>query len=97
VDEQRVHLALVGQLLEQRPEGLLDLGALLLVGVEVHRELLLLEEDFLLLGDVGAALLDLVVLVLPQQEAGRELYRDENEDQGPGLDRPRPVPRLLGV
>src|SRR6185436_12696029 len=50
-----VHLALVGQLLEQRAERLLDLGALLLVRVEVHREALLLEEDFLLLGDVGAS------------------------------------------
>src|SRR6185312_15127509 len=97
VDQQRVHLALVGQLLQERAEGLLDLHALLLVGLEVHRELLLLEEGVLLLVDVLAALLDLLGLPLPEEEVGGDLDRQEDREEGAGLDRPWPVARLLRV
>jgi hypothetical protein len=97
VDEERVHLALVGQLLQERAKGLLDLGALLLVRLQVHGELLLLEERFLLLGHVLLAFLDLVLLVRPEQEEERDLDDDEDDDEGADLGKPRPVAGLLRV
>jgi hypothetical protein len=88
---------LFGSCFRSAPKGLLDLRALLLVRLQVHGELLLLEERLLLLGDVLLAFLDLVLLVRPEQEEERDLDDDEDDDEGADLGEPRPVAGLLRV
>src|SRR6185295_16866285 len=97
VGQERVHLRLVGELLQERAERLLDLLQLLDVDVVVDRlrllrGVLLLQLDLFLLRAV-----ERVVLILPYERRTAGDDEEQNEQQQRETRQDRPVANLADI
>ena len=72
IGQQRVHLGLARQLLEERAERFLDVFELLAVGIQIDRLALLLEERLAQLSLLAAMSVELLHLVLPIEPVAHE-------------------------
>src|SRR5262249_37541073 len=94
VYEQRIHLGLVRQLLEQGTEGFLDLLLLLHVELEIDGLRLLRRELVAQLLFLVPGLLERLQLVAPEEEVTSGHDHGKQQEQAPDLDRPGPAPRI---